>query len=612
MIDLDERYKEKRSFFNRLIIVYAFFGFAFSFFLYQTYSLQISDYSEYETASIENKTKEVLVQPIRGIIYDRSGKIIVNNLPTYDLIIRPSQIKNIDSFLSELSLIISLDQNELDYVAENFDLKARYNRELVVKKNLSEIEIAKFEVRSYRFPNAFIDVRYSRYNNYPKLFSHAIGYVGGVSNDELKNILDSQKLEQIETIFKYSNGFQIGKTGIESTYDNLLRGKFGKKIYEVDARGRLLDEIQFNNPIDGENIFTTLDIEAQKVAYDQMDNRRGAVVAIEIGTGSIVTYLSTPSFSTNAISNGISSSAFNALIKDSNKPFFDRASQGRYSPASTIKPAIGLFGLKNNIIDWNFSIDDPGYFILPEDQRVYRGWREGGHGKVNLNKAIIVSSNTFFFSLAYQSDIYKLIDYLSKFGFGANVCADCFNPDKGLLPTPEWKMNNLNFGWFKGDTVNLGVGQGYLSATPLQLAYYSSILANMGKSSDLSFVYDNNEKKNIYTLSENISDLDWKKLHHSMIGVIESPIGTAKRLQELKTYTVAAKSGTVELVSTDTKEDYKIIRENEGNRDHAIIIAFGPMPNPKYAVSVVIENGESGGSVAGPVAIAVLNSLIDR
>ena len=172
MIDLDERYKEKRSFFNRLIIVYAFFGFAFSFFLYQTYSLQISDYSEYETASIENKTKEVLVQPIRGIIYDRSGKIIVNNLPTYDLIIRPSQIKNIDSFLSELSLIISLDQNELDYVAENFDLKARYNRELVVKKNLSEIEIAKFEVRSYRFPNAFIDVRYSRYNNYPKLFSH--------------------------------------------------------------------------------------------------------------------------------------------------------------------------------------------------------------------------------------------------------------------------------------------------------------------------------------------------------------------------------------------------------------------------------------------------------
>ena len=612
MIDLDERYIEKRSFFNRLIIVYAFFGFAFSFFLYQTYSLQVSEYNEYEIAAIENKTKEVLVQPIRGIIYDRSGKIIVNNVPTYDLIIRPSKIRSIENFLSEISLIINLNSDELNYVKENFDLKARFNRELVVKKDLSKEEIARFEVRSYKFPNTFIDVRYSRHNNYPKLFSHAIGYVGGVSNDELINILDNQKLPQIETIFKYSNGFQIGKTGLESTYDHLLRGKFGRKIYEVNAVGRLLDERQFIKPINGENIFTTLDIDVQKVAYDQMDNRRGAVVAVEIDTGSIVSYVSTPSFSTNAISNGISSSEFNALIKNKNKPFFDRASQGRYSPASTIKPAIGLFGLENNIIDWDFSLDDPGYFILPEDQRVYRGWREGGHGKVNLNKAMIVSSNTFFFSLAYQSDIYKLIDYLSNFGFGVNVCADCFNPDKGLLPTPEWKMNNLNFGWFKGDTVNLGVGQGYLSATPLQLAYYSTVLANKGESKNLSFVFDKTDLKNLYIKSENITDLDWKKLHQSMIGVIDSPIGTAKRLQELKTYKVAAKSGTVELVSTETKEDYKIIRENEGNRDHAIIIAFGPMPNPKYAVSVVIENGESGGSVAGPVAIAVLNSLLEK
>ena len=612
MIDLNERYAEKKSFFNRLVVVYVFFGFVFSFFLYQTYSLQVSEYKDYETAAIANKTKEVLVQPVRGIIYDRSGKIIVNNVPTYDLIVKASLTKSIDAFLSDLSPIIELDSDEIDFVRENFDLKARYNRELVVKKNLSREEIAKFEVRSYKFPNAFIDVRYSRYNNYPELFSHATGYVGGVNNDELISILESQALPQLETIFKYSNGFQIGKTGLESTYDHILRGKFGKKIFEVDARGRLVKEIEFIKPSNGENLFTTLDIEAQKVAYDQMNNRRGAVVAIEIDTGSIVSYVSTPSFSTNAISNGISSKAFNALIKDNNKPFFDRASQGRYSPASTIKPAIALFGIENNIIDWNFSMEDPGYFILPEDQRVYRGWRKGGHGNVNLNKAMIVSSNTFFFSLAYKSDINKLIEHLSNFGFGAKVCADCFNPDKALLPTPDWKMNNLNFGWFKGDTVNLGVGQGYLSATPLQLAYYSTILANKGNSKELSFIHEKKDIKNLNIQLDNINDLDWKRLHQSMIGVIESPIGTAKILQELKTYKVAAKSGTVELVSTDTKEDYKIIRENEGNRDHAIIIAFGPMPDPKYAVSVVVENGESGGSVAGPVAIAVLNSLIDK
>jgi len=612
MIDLNERYAEKKSFINRLVVVYVFFGFVFSFFLYQTYSLQVSEYKDYETAAIANKTKEVLVQPVRGIIYDRSGKIIVNNVPTYDLIVKASLIKSIDAFLSDLSPIIELDSDELDYVRENFDLKARYNRELIVKKNLSREEIAKFEVRGYKFPNAFIDVRYSRFNNYPELFSHAVGYVGGVNNDELASILNSQTLPQIETIFKYSNGFQIGKTGLESTYDQILRGKFGKKIFEVDARGRFVEEIEFIKPTNGENLFTTLDIEAQQVAYNQMDNRRGAVVAIEIDSGSIVSYVSTPSFSTNAISNGISSKAFNALIQDNDKPFFDRASQGRYSPASTIKPAIALFGIENNIVDWDFSMEDPGYFILPEDQRVYRGWRKGGHGDVNLNKAIIVSSNTFFFSLAYKSDINKLIEHLSNFGFGTKVCADCFNPDKALLPTPEWKMNNLNFGWFKGDTVNLGVGQGYLSATPLQLAYYSTVLANKGTSKELSFIHEKQDIKDLTIQLNNTDDLDWIRLHQSMIGVVESPIGTAKRLQELKTYTVAAKSGTVELVSTDTKEDYKIIRENEGNRDHAIIIAFGPMPNPKYAVSVVIENGESGGSVAGPVAIAVLNSLIGK
>ncbi len=612
MIDLEERFIEKKSFFSRLVIVYLFFGFLFIFFLYTTYSLQVYEYDDYEVAALKNKTKEVLVQPVRGIIYDRSGNIIVNNVPSYDLIIKPSKIKNPDNFIFEISKIIDIDKDNLDYVLENFSLKANYNRELILKRNLSQEEIAKFEVRGYKFPSAFIDVRYSRYNNYPKLFSHATGYVGGVSNDELVDILDSQSLSQIETIFKYSNGYQIGKTGIEKSYDKKLRGKFGKKIYEVDARGKLLKEVDFIPPLDGDNLYTSLDINTQQIAYDQMNNRRGAVVAVDLDSGAIVTYLSTPSFSANEISNGISKKSFDALLNDNNKPFFDRASQGRYSPASTIKPAIGLFGLDTKLIDWDFSITDPGYFVLPEDQRIYRGWKEGGHGKVNLNKAMVVSSNTFFFSLAYKSDVNQLINFLSNFGFGEKVCSDCFNPDQGLLPNPEWKMNNLNFGWFKGDTVNMGVGQGYLSATPLQLAYYASVLANMGKQKKLTFIKKDNSNNEMDLPVNNISNLDWKRLHASMIGVIESPIGTAKRLQELKNFKVAAKSGTVELVSTQTKEDYEIIRQNEGNRDHAIIIAFGPMPNPKYAVSVVIENGESGGSVAGPVAIAVLNSLVQE
>ena len=612
MINLEERVVEKKSFFNRLIIIYLFFALIFIFFLERTYSLQISEFSNYEIAAIENKTKEVLVQPVRGIIYDRNGNIIVNNFPSYDLIIKPWKILDLNKFIEEISIVIELNPGEIDFVTENFKRKARYNRELILKKDLTRVEIARFEVRGFNFPNAFIDKRYSRRHNYPHLFSHAIGYVGGINNEKLSSILDDQALDFDETIFSYSNGFLIGKTGIENKYDKILRGLYGKKIYEVDARGKLVKQTDYIQPKNGDSLFTSLDLESHKVAYEKMNNRRGAVVAVEIESGSIVTYLSTPSFSSNDISNGISSKAFNALLKDPNKPFFDRAAQGRYSPASTIKPAIGLFGLEENLIDWNFSINDPGYFILPEDQRVYRGWRKGGHGNVNLNKAMIVSSNTFFFSLAYQSDIDSLINHLSNFGFGENICLDCFNPDVGLLPTPEWKMNNLNFGWFKGDTVNLGVGQGYLSATPLQFAYYASFIANKGSNKRLTFV-DSQTTKTLENLPlKNIQNSDWDKLHSSMIGVINDPQGTAKRLKDLKTYTVAAKSGTVELVSTETKEDYKIIRENEGNRDHAIIIAFGPMPEPKYAVSVIIENGESGGSVAGPVAIAVLNSLIEK
>ena len=612
MIDLNKRDIEKQSFSRRLLLIYFFFGLIFLILLFKTYSLQISSYSEYELAALKNKTKEVLVQPTRGVIYDRNGNILVNNVPTYDLIIQPSKIRNLDDFLSNISKIIELSAAEIENINKNFKRKANYNRELTIKKDLSNEEIAKFEVRSYQFQNAFIDVRYSRENKYPYLFSHALGYVGGLSNEETQSILENQNLKQSETTFKYSGGFIGGKTGLENIYDSSLRGFFGKKLYEVDARGRLLKELSFKKPINGNNLFTNLDLNAQRKAFEKMANRRGAVVALELKSGSIVTYLSTPSFNANGLSNGMSSLEFNKLINDANKPFFDRAGQGRYSPASTIKPAIALFGIKEKIVDWNFTLKDPGYFVLPEDQRIYRGWKKGGHGTIGMKDAIIESSNTFFFSLAYKSNISDLINHLSEFGFGRNVCKDCFNPDSGLLPTPEWKMNNLNFGWFKGDTVNLGVGQGYMSATPVQLAYYSAFLAKKGNLQDLSFIKNDIINDSDFINNLKIDESDWNKIHSSMIGVIEDPKGTAKRLKPLKSYFVAAKSGTVELVSTETKEDYKLVRQNIGNRDHAIIIAFGPMPNPEYAVSVIIENGESGGSVAGPVAIAVLNELINE
>tara|TARA_B100001559_G_scaffold44832_1_gene33465 strand:+ start:545 stop:2386 length:1842 start_codon:yes stop_codon:yes gene_type:complete len=612
MIDLNERISEKKNFFNRLVFVYIFFGFLFLYLIYKTFSLQVSSYTDYEIASLKNKTREILIQPRRGIIYDRNGQIIVNNVPSYNLIIKPSEVKDLDSLLLSIKQIIDIPDSQIDNIKDSYKTKKKLNRELILKKNLNNEEIAKFEVRKYKYPSLFIAERYSRENTYSNLFSHSVGYVGNASESNVQEILSLQDLTPKETIFLYSNGYLSGKTGLEYIYDRELRGLYGKKIFEVDASGKLLKEIEMIPSIDGENIYTSLDLKAQKVAFDKLNNRRGAVVAVDLKNGSIVSYVSSPSFSVNNITSGLSQEEFDKLLNDENKPFFDRAGQGRYSPASTIKPAIGLFGLETGLIDWRFTIEDIGYFTLPEDGRIYRGWKKGGHGKINLQDAIIESSNTFFFSLAYQTEVEELIEYLSNFGFGQNVCSDCFFPDRGLLPSPIWKMNTHNFGWFKGDTVNLGVGQGYLSATPLQLAYYSAFIANKGTLNYLSFVPDNKVKTKNNFISNNINDNDWKKIHQSMIGVIESPRGTAGRLKNLKEYIIAAKSGTVELVSTETKEDYKIIRETEGKRDHAIIVAFGPMPEPKYAVSVVIENGESGGSVAGPVAIGVLNSLINN
>ena len=607
MIDLQERFIERKSFIYRLFIVYFMFGGLLLAVLYQTFQLQIANYSEYEIAALENKTHEMNIQPIRGIIYDRDGNILVKNIPTYNLISIPNKVNDPESFIENIKNFIDITQEEENIFYEKFKSKARYNRELVVKTDLNQQQIASFQVRKHNYPNLLVEKRYSRFSDYPNILSHALGYIGSPSDNELSSILSEAIHPRQETIFTYANGFISGKSGIEKTFDNSLRGEFGEKIYEVDARGKLLQEISHTKPKEGESIFTSLDLGSHIAANDALKGRMGAVVAVEIDTGAIVTLFSSPSYSINDLSNGISTNQFNILIQNPKKPFFNRALKGRYPPASTIKPALGIFGVQNKLIDWNFSIDDPGFFTLPEDGRIYRGWKKGGHGKVDLDKALIVSSNTYFFSLAYRSDIDDLADHLAQFGFGKKVCLDCFDEDEGLIPNPQWKRNKLNSGWSRGDTVNLGVGQGYMVATPIQLAYYSSILAKKGPMKELSLVQNTVNNVNSTMSLNNFNSSDWIQLHKAMTDVIDSPAGTSRRLKDLKPFQVAAKSGTAELVSLDSKEDYLLVRENETQRDHAIMIAFGPMPNPKYAVSVVIENGESGGAVAGPVALSLIH-----
>ena len=609
-MDINETLREKSSFNKRFIFLYLIFGIMGVVFYYQIFNLQISNYSEYEIAAKNNKNIEISVQPLRGIIFDRNGEILVNNIPTFDLITKPYFIDNPDDFLLALSSFLKITNEEKKNFLEEFDNAKALNKELTLMRSITDEEKAKFLVRSHSFKNAYVGKRYLRNYLYPEIFSHSIGYVGRPNEDELDKIYGSLNLNN-KINFSYTNQLLVGKTGLEVIYEDTLKGEFGTNIREVDARGRTIDEAISASPKTGNNLYTSLDLKSHQAANKALNGRKGAIVAIDIKDGSIVTLFSSPTFSANQLANGILKRDFDQLLSSNEKPFFNRALKGRYPPASSIKPAIAIYGIEEELIDWDFSLFDEGFFTLPEDGRIYRDWKEGGHGNTNLFKAITQSSNTYFFDLAYRSDINKLNAHLSSLGFGDKACIDCFEEDRVFVPNPSWKMNKHNFGWFKGDTVNMGVGQGYLVSTPIQLAKYAYIIANKGKYSDLSLKKD--LVKNEMNIQFNkFSNDDWYKLHESMVNVIEGNTGTARRLKETKSYVVAAKTGTAELVSADSKDEYVETRLDDSLRDHALIIAFGPIPNPRYAVSVVVENGESGGSVAGPVAISVLNSLIQE
>jgi penicillin-binding protein 2 len=608
----EERQIEKNNFSSRAIILFSLIILGLAAVLIQVFSLQISGYSDYQLAALKNKNYAVPVQSLRGEIFDRNGKALIKNEPTFDLITQPNLILNIESFLEKIQPVIYLSETEKSRYIKLQKEKAFINKELVLKKDLTDEEIARFNVRSFNFQNAFIAKRYRRISDYPNIFSHVLGYTSR-TEDDFNSMPEIPRSHWKDVELTYAHGLIKGKTGLEEIYDEHLSGQHGQRVYEMNARGQFVQSLSLTKPKKGPDLYTNLDLKAQKSAAKFLGNRKGAVVAIDLDAGGINVLYSSPAYSINKLSNGMSENEFQALINDPDKPFFNRALQGRYPPASTIKPAIGMYGLSNNIVNWDFELKDPGFFTLPETGRIFRGWLEGGHGKVNMHKAFLVSSNTYFFSLAYQADITELSNYLSSLGFGQKVCSDCFDEDRAFVPTPEWKYSIMNAGWVKGDTVNLGVGQGYLVATPMQLVNYASILATKGQYIEPSIVAVSNQKKSLKTWEDKrFDDTDWSKMHQALLGVIESDYGTARSIRDLKEFQVAGKSGTAELVSLDSKEAYLEVRASELLRDHSIIIAFGPMPNPRYAVSVVIENGESGGAVAGPVAIEVLKSLIDE
>ncbi|MBD2858864.1 penicillin-binding protein 2 [Spongiibacter sp. KMU-158] len=595
--------RERRQYKRRMIYCLLFVSALIGVIVYRYSHLQLIDYDIYKTQSDRNRIQLLPLPPKRGLIFDRNGELLAENIPSYTLTLTRERIKSLDDTLAAIAEIIALDESDV----EQFERRLRHRRPyqgIPLKFRLTEEEIAKLAVNSYRLPGVEVDAQLVRH--YPKgeLFAHLLGYVGRISEKEL---------EVIDPV-NYSGTDFIGKIGIEKYYEDLLHGIVGYQNAESNAHGRILRVLEQHDPLPGGDIQLHVDSQVQEVAFSAMAGRRGAVVAIDPRSGGVIAMVSTPSYDTNQFVNGISSKDYQALSGDRNLPLFNRALQGQYPPASTVKPIWGLAGLYYGVVSPNTRFVDPGWFSLPNDERRYRDWKVGGHGySINLEQAVEQSCDVYYYELAYRLGIDRLHDFGVRFGLGNATGIDTTNERRGLMPSREWKENVYGGHWYPGETINIGIGQGFMLTTPLQLAVATSVLASQGELRAprlLAAVDGQPVQAPLLGKIEDVSQADWNAVRASMEAVIYGQRGTARGLQRGLEYTLAAKTGTAQVVSIAADEKYDAEALAIAKRDHALFIAFAPAEKPEIAVAVVIENGEHGGSVAGPVARAVIDAYL--
>ena len=608
-LNLDREKEAQTKLTNRstfLLVLVGLFGFIT---LFQLVKLTVLDSGLYTTISDENRIVRVPIYPSRGLIKLSNGEIVTENIVSQALTISPSKIKDIEQTLKELKENLIINEKQLlAYKEKSIDKKSKYER-VVIAENLSQQQIARFSVESDRWPSLSIEARLMRFNLSGPIFSHVLGYVGQISLEEIEDSIN----------FSYPLSFQIGKSGVEKSYEEQMRGGVGYKTIEVDVHGKEIRELTRVIPKKGSDIYLTLDKDLQELARNELAGRKGAIVALDPNTGFIKALVSGPDFNPN-IFNKTEIGDLDIIFNDLESPLFNRAISGSYPPASTIKPFIGLLGLKEGEIDWNTTIEDEGFFQLNEEGRKYRGWKEEGHGQVNLAKSIIESSDVFFYQLATQLTVDRIATFLKEFGFGLKSGVDLYAEAEGILPDRKWKLGAIGESWFVGDTVNMGIGQGYISSTPLQLALAVSSIATRGKIYKPKVVAEVNEdliEKEIFLEIDSIKESDWEKLESSMVSVISDWRGTAFNLNEIAKNKIAGKTGTAQIKSlTDeeltVKEEYEDIRQEVSNRDHALFVGYGPIPEPKLTVVVIVENGESGSAIAAPIAQRLIDKYLPK
>ncbi len=603
---INDSYSDSQTFFGRVVVIGVFIVILTLALLARLVYLQIVGHEHYATRSKNNRIKISPIAPTRGLIYDRHGRTLANNIPAYSLVIIPEQVPDMDHTLLELQSLLSIPDDKIKQFHKMRNRKHSFSSTPLLV-NMTDQQVAQFAaVRPY-FPGVDIKAHLVRYYPYPVLTSHVLGYVGRINERELKKVPEAE----------YSATHYIGKTGIEKTYESQLHGHVGYAENLTNAQARIIKSTTQTFPTPGSDLYLTVDIDLQKTAYDALDKYNGAVVAIEVKTGQVLALTSRPGFNANLFVSGISSKNYKALQTSDSQPLFDRTIRGQYPPGSTMKPFIGLAGLENHAINAKQQVNCPGYFQLPNNDHKYRDWKRGGHGLVNLKKAITQSCDVYFYKLAVGLGIDKMSTFLGEFGFGHKTGIDLVREKGGLLPSRAWKKRARNQVWFPGETVITGIGQGFTQVTPLQLASATATLANRGnrvkpvlldRMINADFTTTKPEQR-YETLDLDQAHVD--QIFDSMINVVHGPRGTARRISKGIDYQIAGKTGTAQVFTVKQEEKYNEEEIAFKLRDHALFIAFAPAHDPQIAVAVIVENGGHGGSVAAPIAKQIIAQYLN-
>lgn len=570
--------------------------------------LQVLNQEHYLTLSQNNRISVVAIPPARGLIYDRNGVLLARNLPAFGLEVIPEQVDDIEATLRALNQVVAISPADIKRFHRLLKQK-RTTRGVLLRLRLGEEELARFAVNRPQFPG--VDIVASVTRDYPLGAStaHAVGYVGRISEDDLDRLDDSN----------YSGTLYIGKTGIEQAYEDVLHGTVGFEQIETNAQGHRLRVLERTPAQPGRNLHLNIDMRLQQLAEQALGDNSGAVVALEPTSGAVLALVSQPGFDPNPFVNGIEHRDYQALQSSSGQPLYNRALRGQYPPGSTIKPFVALAGLELGVTDAQRSTFCPGWFRLPGHERRYRDWKHEGHGAMDITSAISESCDVYFYQLAQRLGIDRMHNFLTQFGFGRKSAMDGPGELAGLLPSSAWKRKARNQPWFPGETIIAGIGQGYMLATPLQLAVATATLANRGKHmpprvvSAIEDPFTHNKTAQpaapLYTVRL-ANSAHWDIIIAAMTEVMHGERGTARGSGAEAAYKIAGKTGTSQVFGLKQDEKYDKDKVALHLRDHALFIAFAPADNPRIALAVIVENGGSGSGTAAPIARKLMDQYL--